>query len=92
MEPTLSPSKVEPLGLEFPGIPTSVSPSLPPFDYGLPKQYAPLPADAVVDQGLKFSDDYGLSRPTEGLDFDAVSYLGDAYNDYPEFEFAQFLL
>ena len=91
MEPSLSPSKVEPLGLEFPNIPTSVSPSLPPFHCSPPQQYVPLPADAVV-KGLEFSDDYGLSRPTEGLDFDAVSYLGDAYNDYPGFEFAQFLL
>jgi len=40
-------------------------------------QWYPLSADTVVDRGLKISEDYGLSGPTEGLDFSAFGYSDD---------------
>ena len=35
-------------------------------------------ADQTVDRGLQFSEDYGLVRPTEGLDFSGFDHIGDS--------------
>ena len=98
-EPTLSlpmaPPKTESPEPEVPKLPASVSPQFPSFGYDFPVQWLPLSADAVVDRGLQISEDYGLSGPTEGLDFSAFGYFGDTStmglaNEDNEFdEFAQ---
>ncbi|KAF9654290.1 hypothetical protein BDM02DRAFT_3125171 [Thelephora ganbajun] len=84
-EPTLSPppmagpSKSGSSEFEVPEPPASVSQQSLPFGYKFPIQYTPPPTDSVVDKGLQFSADYGLSGPTEGLDFSLFGYgLGDA--------------
>ena len=80
-EPTLSPPmaspKMESPELEVPKLPASVSPQFPSFGYEFPVQWYPLSADTVVDRGLQISEDYGLSGPTEGLDFSAFGYSDD---------------
>jgi len=65
-------------------------PRLPGFpSSGFPTAYLPPPTDPAVDEGLQFSEDYGLARPTEGLDFStfertssspAMAYV-DEHND-----------
>jgi len=68
--------KAESSEFEVPELPASVSPRFSPFDYESPVQYQL--ADAVVDKGLQISEHYGLSGPTEGLDFGIFEHLGDA--------------
>jgi len=54
-------------------------PRLPAFPNSRPPApYLPSPADPVVDEGLQFSEDYGLARPTEGLDFSSFERTGDS--------------
>lgn len=97
--PPTTPSKTESPELEAPELPASVSPQFPSFDYDFPVEWLPLSADSVVDNGLQFSKEYGLSGPTEGLDFSAFGYSDDmstaelANGDDDEFarEFAQWL-
>jgi len=67
---------VESSEFEVPELPASVSPRFPHFDYESPVEYQP--AGTVVDKGLQISEHYGLSGPTEGLDFSAFNHLGDA--------------
>ena len=57
-----------------------------------PAPYLPPPADPVVNEGLQFSEDYGLAKPTEGLDFSSFERTGDSpiisYMDEHQDEFA----
>lgn len=52
----------------------------------------PSHANPVVDEGLQFSEDYGLARPTEGLDFSSFERASDSplmsYVDEHQDEFA----
>jgi len=97
--PPTTPSKSESPELEAPELPASVSPQFPSFGYEFPVEWFPLSADSVVDNGLQFSKEYGLSGPTEGLDFSAFGYFddmpaaGQANENDDEFEreFAQWL-
>lgn len=88
---TTTPPKTESPELEVPKLPASVSPHYAPFNYEFPVQWPPSPIDAVVDKGLRISEDYGLSGPTEGLDFNALGYFDDTTglmnenNDLDEF-------
>jgi hypothetical protein len=77
LSPPMAPLKAESPELEGPELPASVSPQFPSFGYELPVQWFPLSADAVIDNGLRFSEDYGLAGPTEGLDFSAFGYFND---------------
>ena len=55
-------------------------PRLPAFpSSGFPTAYlTSSPADPAVDEGLQFSEDYGLARPTEGLDFSTFERAGSS--------------
>jgi len=65
--------------LEVPGLPASISPTFTPeLGEEFSVQWFPQSADAVVDKGLQFFEAYGLSGPTEGLDFSIFDNLGDA--------------
>lgn len=63
--------------LGVPELPASMSPQFPPFNYEPPVEYVPSPTDPIVDEGLQISEDYGLSRPTEVLDFSYFGYADD---------------
>ena len=60
--------KLQPSEFEVPRLPASVS---PPFDYEQPLEY--LLTDPV-SMGLRISENYGLSGPTEGPDFTIFEY------------------
>ena len=89
--PPTTPEKAESPELTVPEKPASVSPHFPSFDYEAPVEWHPAPVDAVVEMGLQFSDDYGLSRPTEEFDFSSL--FGCVDNERSEFdsEFAQWV-
>ena len=82
--------------LEVPERPISMSPVFSFDDKFTPVQWFPQSADAAVNKGLQFSEAYGLSGPTEGLDFSAFDTLGDGSvaNEYDEFtdSYADWLL
>lgn len=67
----VAPQKIPFFEFEIPEMPASIS---PPFDYGQPVEYQVGSFD-VLDQGLRISDGYELSKPNEGLDvsiFDSI--------------------
>jgi len=73
----MAPPRVQTSEFEVPRL--SALQSSPEFqNSGPPTLYLPSPADPVVDEGLRFSEDYGLARPTEGLDFSSFERTGDS--------------
>lgn len=86
----MTPEKAGSPELDAPEKPASVSPQFPSFDYEAPVEWHPLPGDAVIDMGLQISEDYGLSRPTEGFDFSAFGYIDNERSEF-ESEFAQWV-
>lgn len=73
------PLKEEYPEFEVPEMPAVVSPQFPSSNCEPPLQYEPQSTDTVVDRGLQFSQEYGLSGPTEGLDLTFFDYLGDSF-------------
>ena len=80
----MSPSSVAELSetkdseFEVPEVPVAASPPFSAFGYDPPVEYQPDNPGSAVDVGLKFLDEYGLAKFTEGLDFSAIGDLGDA--------------
>lgn len=88
--PPTTPEKAGSPELTVPEKPASVSPHFPSFDYEAPVEWNPEPADAVVEMGLQFSDDYGLSMPTEEFDYSLFGYADNERSEF-ESEFAQWV-
>ena len=75
--PIVAPPKVQTSEFEVPRL--SVLQVLPEFTNSRPPTaYLPSAADPVFDEGLQFSEDYGLARPTEGLDFSSFEHTGNS--------------
>lgn len=56
----------------------TLSPQLSSGDFQPPVQYLEKVTDSVVDQGLRFFEDYGIAGFFEGFDLSIFENLGDA--------------
>lgn len=69
---------MEATDLYIPEASTLFSPQFSPVNFEPPVQYLETAGDTVVDEGLRFFENYGMVGFFEGFDLSIFDHLGDA--------------